>query len=724
MSNKPRLEANFDATFTAVLAQREKQIQQNYRPIIGIHKWFARRPGTVFRTLLLAEFNGEEPLELSYWRAHDLEGVIADPFMGGGTTIYEANRLGFNVVGTDINPMAFWVVKQSLAPLDLDAFSEAARVVIADVEKRVGKFYVTRCDTCGKPAPVKYFIWVKTQSCPNCQAENDLFPGHLLAEAVRHPRHVVSCRECGQLNEYGRQPTPENPEVCRECGHPVFVQGTAKRNKTTCRKCGTSFSYPSSKPPGPPRHRMWAIEYQCKKCKPIHQGRFFKRPEADDLRKLEQARKGFAEFGPALPIPDDEIPAGDESRRLHRWGYRRFREMFNERQLLGLGLLLRRIMEEKEREIRHALLTVFSDFLRYQNMLCRYDTYALKCQDIFSVHGFPVGLVQCENSLLGIPRVGSGSFRHFVEKYLRAKQYCLAPFETRTKGSRKEIVPIHGERIVAKFTKSFPRGGRRQAYIRAASATEVSLPPDSLDGVFTDPPYFANVQYAELMDFCFAWLRIGLGEEFPSFRSTTTRTHAELTGNATMGRGLDHFTEGLSRVFCHYTSALKKGAPFVFTYHHNAPEAYVPLVVAILDAGLDCSATLPVPAEMGASLHIARSNSSVLDSVFVCRKRPTGFDDTGVEEWVRRDIEALTAAGLKISDGDIHCLTTGHVARIVINRLRETWDHTLPLGRRMLKAHEHLIHLWKEANVSKVMTLLHPKKPPKDKGGNVRVAAV
>ncbi len=103
--------------------------------------------------------------------------VIADPFMGGGTTIYEANRLGFNVVGTDINPMAFWVVKQSLAPLDLDAFSEAARAVIADVEKRVGKFYVTRCDTCGKPAPVKYFIWVKTQSCPHCQAENDLFPG-------------------------------------------------------------------------------------------------------------------------------------------------------------------------------------------------------------------------------------------------------------------------------------------------------------------------------------------------------------------------------------------------------------------------------------------------------------------------------------------------------------------------------------------------------------------
>src|SRR5439155_2674909 len=105
-----------------------------------------------------------------------------------------------------------------------------------------------------------------------------------------------------------------------------------------------------------------------------------------------------------------------------RWAYRQYRQMFNDRQLLGLGLLLGRVAAESDVEVRHALLTVFSDSIRYQNMLCRYDTYALKCQDVFSVHGFPVGLVQCENSLLGIPGIGAGSFRHFVEKYVRAKK--------------------------------------------------------------------------------------------------------------------------------------------------------------------------------------------------------------------------------------------------------------------------------------------------------------
>jgi len=55
------IEHAFDVPFVAALALREKQIQQNYRPIIAVHKWFTRRPGTLFRALLLAEF-GERPL--------------------------------------------------------------------------------------------------------------------------------------------------------------------------------------------------------------------------------------------------------------------------------------------------------------------------------------------------------------------------------------------------------------------------------------------------------------------------------------------------------------------------------------------------------------------------------------------------------------------------------------------------------------------------------------
>ena len=59
----------------------------------------------------------------------------------------------------------------------------------------------------------------------------------------------------------------------------------------------------------------------------------------------------------------------------------------------------RQIAAVSDERVRHALATNLSDLLRYQNMLCRYDTTALKSLDIFSVHGFPVGLVQCESNL-------------------------------------------------------------------------------------------------------------------------------------------------------------------------------------------------------------------------------------------------------------------------------------------------------------------------------------
>ena len=505
-------------------------------------------------------------MQEDYWRAHQFNGVIADPFMGGGTPILEANRLGFSIVGADINPMAFWIVRQSLAPLDLDAFGQYAEAVIRDLEREIGSLYITTCKFCGGLADVKYFLWVKTQTCPECGAENDLFPGYLLAEAERHPCHVVVCHKCGELNEFKKQPAKSHPEPCYACGEAVFVDGPARKNKMSCSVCSNVFSYPEKNPAGPPMSRMWAIEYHCSACKPKHQGRFFKTPDKEDRQRCLEAKRALEERQSEFLIPSAPIPLGDETKRLHRWGYRLFREMFNERQLLGLGLLLKRISAVEEVPLRHALLTVFSDFLRYQNMLARYDTYALKCQDIFSVHGFPVGLVQCENSLLGIPKVGAGAFRHFIEKYRRAKDYCRQPFETRQKGRRKELIPILGESIKAEQVKRLPKADAREAWINSLSAERVPLEPDSLDGVFTDPPYFDNVQYAELMDFCYVWLRLVLGNEFDAFKAPSTRTLQELTGNEVMGRGLEHFTTGFIGDILSLRRGLEAGSTFCFYF--------------------------------------------------------------------------------------------------------------------------------------------------------------
>lgn len=179
--------------------------------------------------------------------------------------------------------------------------------------------------------------------------------------------------------------------------------------------------------------------------------------------------------------------------------------------------------------IRRALVTNFSDLLRYQNMLCRYDTAVLKSLDIFSVHGFPVGLVQCESNLLGLrsasgASIGSGGWGNIIAKYAKAKSFCDQPFEVRAQGRRSTPVPTPGEWIGEQRDGSHPRKVR----IECADATTVRLEAGSLDAVFTDPPYFGNVQYAELMEFCYVWLRRLAGASDPAVLNHTVRNSGAL----------------------------------------------------------------------------------------------------------------------------------------------------------------------------------------------------
>ena len=619
------IENKFNISFVADLALREKQIQQYYRPVIAVHKWFARRPGTLFRSLLLTEFCSGD-LRQSFYSGHNLEGKrICDPFMGGGTPLIEANRLGCDVIGYDINPMAHWIVSEELAYIDLNEYRAAGNRVREALEKKIGHLYRTTCLECGsKNANVKYFLWVKVQACPQCKKDISLFPGYLVAKDVRHPKNVLVCLICGALSECDER---KRPDPCSGCGAELLLPGPAKRNRCQCPECSTTIIYPDAHN-GPPRHRLFAIEYYCSKCKKGHRGRFFKQPGREDFRRVTEAERLCAELKPQF-MPEEKIPSGDETDRLHRWGYDYYCQMFNARQLLGLELSCRLISQEKLERIRHALATNLSDLLRYQNMLCRYDTMALKSLDIFSVHGFPVGLVQCESNLLGIPNgstgmcIGSGGWANILDKYAKAKAYCDEPFEIRQIHGRKVRVRIPGEWI-GKHPSSFARQESRTVDLRCADAALAAIEPESLDAVLTDPPYFGNVQYAELMDFCYVWLRRIVVEGKGCFDQVSTRNEAELTGNASMNRGIEHFTEGLSQVFQRMAGALKSGAPLVFTYHHNKLEAYCPVAIALLDAGLTCTESLPCPAEMGASIHISGTGSSIVDTVFRLPQRNKG----------------------------------------------------------------------------------------------------
>jgi adenine-specific DNA methylase len=591
------------------------------------------------------------------------------------------------VTATDINPMSWWIVRQEILDLDLSAYERAANDLRDHLSREIGHLYETKCPKTGLAAQAKYFLWVKTAPCPHCGHAHDLFPTHLIAEDVRHTANVLTCAHCGDLFEAADR---KNPGACPSCHRKPAAEHTAKRNRSRCLHCDGELRYPSAQAHD---HRLFALEYHLPKARSggARKGRLFKAADPDDLARFAEAETRLRAMRLKF-VPDDAIPQGDETERLHRWGYRRYRDLFNARQLLGLELSCRWIARCPNERVREALATNLSDLLRYQNLLCRYDPMALKSLDVFSVHGFPVGLTPCESNLLGITGqgglpVGSGGWFNITQKFTKAKSYCARPLEIRQDGKKRVEVPIPGEWIGTYRNGVLPPE-RRQVELVCGDSTQLGAGAP-FDAVFTDPPYFGNVQYAELIDFCYVWLRKLVGHAHTEFARASTRHAGELTGNVNMGRDLAHFTEGMAATFTQAAKRLREGGPLAFTYHHNQLDAYVPLAVAILDAGLTCSAALPCPAEMGASIHINGTGSSVVDTVFVCRRtgrfprRWLASDANALAELLRTEITELAEAGLNATQGDIRCMAHGHLTRLAIWHLRAAWDREIGTALKM-----------------------------------------
>jgi hypothetical protein len=138
----------------------------------------------------------------------------------------------------------YWIVRQEIEHLDLEAYREAAADLQDTLAKEVGSLYKTTCLKCGSPnAHIKYFIWVKILICDECGKDFDLYPGYLLALNRRHPKNVIICSKCGELNEVEDHKKPGN---CTACGTALKVKGPANRNRCECPHCGKINKYPNT----------------------------------------------------------------------------------------------------------------------------------------------------------------------------------------------------------------------------------------------------------------------------------------------------------------------------------------------------------------------------------------------------------------------------------------------------------------------------------------------
>ena len=166
--NRPKtcLEVDFPILPINQIAQIEGNAG---KPIYQMSKWWARRRSSVFRATLIAAAtkapnDSAEAAKIvwdAYYGNHQKNAAfnklkVADIFMGGGTTLVEGARLGMQMVGNDLNPVAWLVVKNELADVDLDEVQQLFDHIEREVKPQIMPFYA-----CEGPNGEKG-IWTNT----------------------------------------------------------------------------------------------------------------------------------------------------------------------------------------------------------------------------------------------------------------------------------------------------------------------------------------------------------------------------------------------------------------------------------------------------------------------------------------------------------------------------------------------------------------------------------
>ncbi len=694
------IEDGFPFESLSDVAEIESWRKEIYRPIYHLHKWWAQRLGSIFRAVILGATmpRGSAIMDLFYQPVRLPAPVVFDPFMGSGTTVGEAHKLGCTVIGRDINPVAYRGVRVALSPMSRRKLTRLFSQLEKDVAGKLRRLYRS-VDGDGDACDVLYFFWVKTLPCPECSSRVDLRSSYVFAKHAyvkKHPRVQVLCPDCDEV--FAAHYSDESVECpsCRLGFNPHI--GPARRSKAHCLCCGADFPIAkTARSAGqPPEHRLYAKlvlrrdgkrEYLRATDADLHAYRL----AARRLRALKPRR-------PAVPIQD-----GYNTRQVLSYGYSSWDQMFNDRQHLALAILAEGIRKLEVSAERDALLLLFSGVLEFNNMFASYKgegTGAVR--HMFSHHVLKPERTPIEANVWGTPK-SSGSFSTlFRSRLLRALDYKQAPFEVavdkRDGKSRGRKVfgvspPMGGYLLDHYPEEGLPAGS---VYLSCGDSATTGLPDRCVDLVVTDPPFFDNVHYSELADFFHVWQRIYFDGEEPSAEATTRRAGEVQDTDA------NAFAEKLKQVFIECRRVLKDDGLMVFSYHHSRDGGWASVAEAVWGAGFDVVQAQPVKAEMSVATPKSRARSPIdLDVLLTCRKRKSGSSGPGAHEEILESalrgaserIRRFNKAGRELSENDVRVIVH---SQLLVELSRGDARHRSPaaLAEILLETATPVVDLW------------------------------
>lgn len=594
---------------------------------------------------------------------------ILDPFAGGGAIPLEAQRLGLKALAGDLNPVAVLINKAmieipprfaGLPPVhpDIDKSLttwERAQGLAADVEaygrwmrdeaeRRIGHLYPDAIGPGGEKLTPIAWIWARTVESPDpsWSGHVPLVASWTLSKKKGKPTIWIEpiVDRAAQSISY----------AVREGGEPLYGR-TVERGRGTCLATGAAISgeyIKAESRAGRMERQLVSVVAQGDR------GRVFLPPDATDAEAAMSTKPSWR--------PSGRNPEKLTGGTVYVYGLDEWWKLFTPRQLVALTTFSDLLAEVADRvrgdgisagstgdgvrlrdggreadAYADAVVTYLalgiSRLADMCNALCRWESSRTQVRNLFGRQAIPMVWDFAENNVFG----GAGGDYHVsLGSVVRALERLPA------------TVPGSAE--------------QRDARARVSEADGAA--------VSTDPPYYDNISYADLSDFFYVWLRKGLADVWPDECSTLlTPKSEELIANrhraGSKPEAEVHFESGMAEFMREVAGAGPSTTPSTIYYAYKATESkdgevrttgWDTFLQAVLEAGLQVTATWPMRTELSNRLVASGTNALASSIVLACRPRP----DSAV---MATRGEFIAALRTELPEA-VHILQSGNIAPV------------------------------------------------------------
>lgn len=600
-----------------------------------------------------------EMSDLSPGKRSDI--TILDATAGGGAIPFEAIRLGFSAISNDLNPVASLLQTATIeyptkfgAPLgdEFDALMDRFRTAIGAAlhdyvpQPNAPDEVVTSC------------LWARTITCPYCAGIIPLSPAWRLAPDGTGVKITTTL---------GSGPGSDG----RICSFEMVTSaadqtaGTVANAEASCvfEDCGRVISGAEVKrqaQAGEMGDQLFGLVVKRKTVVKTKSGgnrtkwvRAYRAPIESDHNNAAVAElldEKSAEWAALDLVPNEAFPSHTTDNRFRQYSKPEWRDMFSPRQFYAHGMsveVFRALLEEDQAaaelsEIRRAayvyLAIAIDKLLDYNSRISAWHAGREVLEHTFRDHVFVMKWSYAEMAMLAD---GLG-----YDWALQSTSKALKELISLTSAGKRgdlldELSPVNGQINI----------------LNGSGAAMFSVPDKSVDAVVMDPPYGANVMYAELSDFFYVWLKRTAGLVVPGlFTRGVSDKDAEAVANKSLFQGQKgsaklaqaSYREKMAAIFEDCRRVLKDDGVLTVMFTHKETGAWDALALSLIDAGFVITASWPINTEASGSLHIkdkAAANSTIF---LVCRPREDKQDEAVYWE----DVEPEVAKAVRARVGE------------------------------------------------------------------------